>query len=153
MQGFSTNWWDAPVSCSCPPDQAARQSERGSPFIFGSRHPAAVFFVIHAQQVKYAVEHQNLDLCADWVAVLRGLALGVLKRDRNVANEPQSSPRWKRQHVCGVIVLEKIPVQPAQLGIARYQAGKRPSAGHLRFQLLGECARRSSRKAWRGRME
>src|SRR5580700_1067675 len=99
------------------------------------------------------MQHQNLDLCADRVAVLNPLAPGVLERNRNIADEPKRLARWKGQHVGGVILLEKIPIQAAQLRIAGNQARKRPSTRYFRFQALRECASRSPRQAWRGRME
>ncbi len=133
-----------------PRDQAARQSESGAPFVFGARHLAAVLFVIHAQQVQYAMQHQNLDLLTDAVAVLGRLALGVLEGDRNVAQEAERLSGRERQHVGGIILLAKVAVQPAQLRIARDQASEWAPTCHFRFQSLGERAGRQPAKspAW-----
>ncbi len=89
--------------------------------------------------------------CADGVAVLRCLTLGVIERDRDVAQETKGLPGRKRQHIGGVIFLAKLAVQPLQLRITRNQAGERAPAGHFRFQALGERAGQSVWKvpAWR----
>ena len=87
-----------------PSDQTARQSEARAPFIFGPRHLAAVLFMIHAEQMQDAVQHQNLDLLSDAVAVLGRLPAGLLERDRDVAQETESLPGRKRQHVGGVVL-------------------------------------------------
>jgi hypothetical protein len=61
------------------------QAQAGAPALFGASHPAAVGFVIHAQQVQDAVEHQDLDFLFRLVAEFAGLGAGAGERDGHVA--------------------------------------------------------------------
>src|SRR5580704_7805352 len=103
--------------------------------------------------MKDAVQHQNLNLLSNAMAIFGCLALGVFKRDRNVAQKTQSLSGRERQHVGGVILLSKVAVQPLYFQVARDQASERASTGHFRCQALGECSGRPPGKSRRGGME
>ena len=52
---------------------------------FGARHLAAIGFVIHAQQMQNAMQHQHRDLVAHRMAVLDGLLFGSVEGDCDLA--------------------------------------------------------------------
>ena len=59
-----------------PFHKAFRKGEALTPEGFGARHLAAVGFVIQAQQVEQAVQHQDANLIFEGVAEHRGLFAG-----------------------------------------------------------------------------
>jgi len=61
------------------------QAQAGTPALFGASHPAAVAFVIHAQQVEDAVEHQDADFLLGRVAEFAGLGAGAGKGNGDIA--------------------------------------------------------------------
>src|SRR5471030_1351178 len=116
------------------------QAQAGAPALFGASHPAAVGFVIHAQQVQDAVEHQDPDFLLGLVAEFAGLGAGARKRDGDIAKQAftgkagrEAYPTGEREHVRGVILAAEIAVQTAQFGVARDQAIESPPLGHFRW--------------------
>ena len=70
-----------------PLDQAVRQAQPHAPALLRARHPAAVGFMIHAQQVQHAVQHQDADFLLGRVAELAGLRARTIDGDRDVAQQ------------------------------------------------------------------
>jgi hypothetical protein len=125
------------------------QAQAGTPSLFGASHPAAVAFVIHAQQVQDAVKHQDLDFLLGPVAEFAGLGAGAGKRDGDIAQwgagcrGPDAGGlglgnRRERQNVRGVVLAAKNSVQAAQFGVARDQAIEGTAVSHFRLEFPRE---------------
>lgn len=94
-----------------------------TPLAFGTRHLSAIGFVIEANEMKQAVQHQDANLIHQRVAKLTGLHFGALNRDREVADR-FFAIGWERKDIGCVVVVTKLPVEPLEGAVVRDETGK-----------------------------
>jgi len=120
MGGITTTSLDKP--------QRKRQSSTQPPL--PPRHFAGVVFVVVSGQVQQSVQHQDLDLGPQGVALLHRLSPRRLHTDGKVAGNlaARHLGRRKAQHIGGLVLASKAPVQPPDSRIGgqqhRYQAAQ-----------------------------
>ena len=73
------------ISCPHPLNQPGRETQARTPALLGARHLSAVSFVIEAEQVQQAVQHEDLDFVFDGVAELARLRSCAAQRDSEIA--------------------------------------------------------------------
>src|SRR5678815_668815 len=76
-----------------PLDQPSRQSQLLPPRRLGACHFARVRFMIHAQQMQHAMEHQDAKLVPHPMPEIAGLRTRVIERDGDVAQTPRTVGR------------------------------------------------------------
>ena len=77
--------YDAQDHDSHPLDQSVGQTQARAPALFGARHAPAVGFMVHAQQMQHAMEHQDLDFLFGSVAEFARLRAGAGERNGEIA--------------------------------------------------------------------
>ena len=96
--------------------------------------------MIHAGQVQRAVEHQDAQLVGERMAALGGLSPGAVDGDGDVACESVPVRCRERQHVGRIVLPAKLPVEAADFGVIRDQAGDGPAARDAPRELAQKLA-------------
>ena len=73
------------------------------------------------------------------MAPFAGLRLSAVEGNRNFAEKSVATQR-KRKHVGWIILVEKLPIEPLQLGVVGDQTGKGASIGNFMLQAPQEGA-------------
>jgi len=102
-----------------------------APAFFGAGHLPAVLFVVEAEQVQEAVQHQDFDLALDAVTELPRLPARAPEGDGKIAEMFGGGGGWKGKHVGGIIQTAELVIQAAQLDVAGDEATERLSLGDL----------------------
>jgi hypothetical protein len=104
-----------------------RQPQPVSQSLLPALHRAVIGFVIVSRKMQQAMQHQDLDFCAERVAAFLSLPARCGNADRQIAGNPLGFPRTgfpgsrsfgdlgdhsrlKRQHICRFVLPAKLPV-------------------------------------------
>jgi hypothetical protein len=136
-----------------PFNQTHRQAKPLAPAGFGALHLAAVRFVVHAQQVEEAVQHQDADFVFKRVAECGCLSPGLGGGDGHFA---EGWGRWlcrKREDIGRVVFAEEIAVEAPQIAVAGDEACERAILGNFAAQSSGEAFQAAAVQFRRGPAE